>query len=521
MRSLYALLCMVVLLILDTYAMAADFIIGNKSGVEFNIKNDTVIVDGVYLDFARINVNDAITLENNGDIYGDLYLCSDCVAAIRNRGNIYGVIHVGTNGGLVQLISDVRDAVRINVDGAYNVAVSDVEMISVGDIFGAAGDAGKIIIANSVIMIDSVADPVGNGVPGPNIEFVGENIIYIPDLDAFNGTAVLSNVSGDGSVHFHAENVNPLYALKSIVEDGDLYLTMVRETDYSKILKNPVGDFLNQLRKYNPTDGLLKRMDLASDMNELNRAMSHSARLNPILLMRSTDIVDRTVFGVHIARENILSADTFAIVSDNFGSYGARARAGLVIGDGLFVDGAIYSAIVDFDNGMDEYMTHIYGANFRAVFDLSENYFVRTGVGASVSKFDIGPVFDGRDATYNPRGINLYGVSDVGMKIDIGDGVDIGLFSGMRFNNASVAGDAETNLKPYIGGDVLYGFETAGLRYDYGGHCVFYSDGAIESDLKISILSIMDDAGGDFSIGIIHNEMGTSYKFSVSINYMF
>ena len=51
-----------------------------------------------------------------------------------------------------------------------------------------------------------------------------------------------------------ADNVNPLYVLNSYIKSGNLYAILSRETDYSKILKNEIGNFLNSIRNDNPND---------------------------------------------------------------------------------------------------------------------------------------------------------------------------------------------------------------------------------------------------------------------------
>lgn len=501
-------------------AAGAEYLDGNILGNLYNFYTDTIIADAVIVDAGRMNLFDAVTVENHGSLFGEIYLCDGCNASIRNLGDIYGTVHVDNDAEFNQIISTNADVTHMSVDGDYSVVVRDGDMVSLDNVVGISGNAGKIIVVNSNLTLNA---PIGVS-DRPDIEFCGENMIYVDDATRFLGAPVITNADGVGAVHFHSDNMNPLFALRSYAVDNDIYLKIVRETDYSKILKNDVGNFLDELRDEMPNDPLLNKMDLVTDMAELNKIMSKSVRLNPIKLMDTVRILGAFESGFASDAAdgfNVGGLSPILIGSENFYTYGIRLGSGGRVGGDLSVAIGAYAAMTDYMDGINEYSAEIYGANLRAVYHLDEVYFVHGIVGATVAEFDLGPVLDGNEIVRNPNGTDIYGAVDFAGRVKIGDGFSVSPFAGVTADRVGIVGIDDFEIDGRAGLNAEYSFEVIGLRYDYAASLTVSTNGDLRGAIRVGIWSVTDAAGADVGIDIIRSDDGVSYKASVGGKFSF
>lgn len=503
----------------------SDIIDDNNGGDIWNVLNDTRVMNGTVVEFDNININNSVTFENMGYIDGDIHICPECIVEIKNSGHINGSIYTSYARNLVQIISNADEVTSLNVNGHYNVSVNG-EMLSLDEIINASATADKIIFSDSTLVLDSPIK-TGRGIGGPVMEFLGETMIYIDDANDFTDTPVLSNVAGDGAIHFHSDNLNPLYALHSSVDDNHkLYLSIVRETDYSKVLRNKTGEFLNKLRLENPDDALLRKLDSVADMDELNRVMARSVRLKPRLLMNPIKTIDRFETSVDSGFDNKNSnfrimAEPIIVLSDDFYSYGGRVEISGNVVDTLSVGLAAYGTVVDFADDINDYSAMLYGVNATATYNFYEKYFVRAVVGATVAEFDTGAVLDNDKAVYNPSGVDLYGAIDIASRINFGDSLSVMPFVGLVTNRISMLNDSDLDSTGRVGIGIGYGFEMLGMRYDYDAVMSVNTSGDTEAGLRISVFSVMDAAGGDIKIVAVHDENNVSYKISAGLKLEF
>lgn len=500
-------------------AVAADYVDGNLSGQIYNFQNDSIILENAVMDYERFNMFDTVTVENHGTVFGDIYVCHGCSTAIRNSGYIDGTVRVDGYSEFNQVILDVTDITNIKVDGDYTVVVHNADMIPVESVLDVSSDAIKIVVKNSTLTLGSPID----GLSHSPVIFSGENMIYIGDVDMFLTSPVITNIHGDGAIHFCSDNINPLYALHSYIADDNLFVKMVRETDYSKIFNNDIGIFLDRLRTESPGDKLLIKMDSATSVFELNKIMSLSARLHPEMLMDGVKILDafESDFVSVPADDFNMNLSPILIVGDDFYTYGMRLGTGGGISENLFVAAGMYAAMTDYADDVNEYLAEIYGANFRAVYYLNDDYLLHGIMGASFARFDIGPVWDDGAVVYNPNGLHTYGATDLGRHINFDNSVSAIPFVGIEAGRVSVAGYAESYFDVRAGINLKYSFEMIGLRYDYGALVMTTTGGDIHAGIRLGLWSSADDAGADVGICSIRDADKTSYKLTVKGKFLF
>ncbi len=526
MRCGYAICFMAICSIcLDGFCYAESNIINDdNSGPVWNVAGDTRVARGALLEYHNINLMTPMMFENMGRIYGDVHVCPECIVKIKNSGHINDVIFVPSPESLVQIISSADDITHLNVNGHYSVSVNG-DMLLLDEIISTSLAADKIVFSDSTLVLDA---PIiaGREISTPVMEFDGETMIYIDDANDFTNTPILSNITGDGKIRFHSDKLNPLYALRSSIVEEKLYLITVRETDYSKILRNKTGEFLDKLRLENPDDALLRKLDSVADMDELNSVMAHSVRLNPQLLMNPVRTIDRFETSGDFVTDNKNSglgirAEPIVVLSDDFYSYGGRVEFYGNVVDAWSIGVAAYTAIIDFADSINDYSAELYGVNATTRYNFYEKYFVRAIAGASVAEFDIGAVLGNDKIVYNPTGLDLYGAIDIASNINFGDSFSITPFVGAVINRISVSDDSDFDSAGRAGIDIGYGFEMVGLRYDYDAMMSVNTFGDIEAGLRISVFSDMDAAGGDIKLTAVRDENCVSYKISAGLKLVF
>jgi hypothetical protein len=171
----------------------------------------------------------------------------------------------------------------------------------------------------------------------------------------FGNGPIMSNVYGDGTISIYSENTNPLYRVAARISDNALYVDVVRDTDYFKILQNDAGMFLNSIRVGNPDDKLIAALDRATTMAELESIMSRTVRMNPIRMMDAVRTFNMfEMIDVATLSDGVSVAPIF-LYSDDFNASGVGADVSFDISRNLKIAASVYAATMDFTNDLDEY----------------------------------------------------------------------------------------------------------------------------------------------------------------------
>ena len=517
MRFLLLYFIVSLLVCVDAYSMDLnDFM--SVDYVEFS--EDWHVMSDGGLDVGSIDIVDAISIINDGIVRtNEIYIENGSHVYIKNRGTFSAdYVYMSENARIVQVVSDVRDMNKLDIPVGFDLLVSDAHRMSLVDVMNFAADADKITLNNSSFVV------WGNHMELPNfseIELSGEIIFYLYGYDFGSGNPLLHNVSEYGSVSVWADNVDPIFAVRAYVSDDDLYVGLVRETDYKKILGDETGDFLNDMRRRNMGDKLLSALDGANSFSELRAIMARSARLNPILMMRPVRMFNKfeTLSDYHLHDD--MDAGIFYVGADDFYISGIRIGGAVHVDDSVSVWVSGYGGILNYADDMDEYMGLIYGANAKVVYDC-DVLFVRSVAGLSAVRFDTEPVFDGTGATTSPDGVSVYVSADVGHGFDITSDITISPYVGLAVDDARILHQNDSEILAHAGADLSYGFDMLGIRYDYIVSGRVATNGDIIGGVRANFWSVMDGAGAGIGANILHDDIfGISYKFSITGNMRF
>lgn len=478
----------------------------------FHITDDFLVDDTGVIDADQIFVDGSATIVNRGEIAGDIFVADGCQVYIQNSGNMTGEIHLGTNAFVTQVITSADDMTDLDIWGDYSVLVRGNGELNLADIKQKAPFANEIILENATIKISN-ADGVVRLFRRhpPEIKLMGEVTINIDPNTIHDGDIILSGISGDGAVLVHAPGLNDLFIATTQAKNGNLYLKIIRETDYFKILDFERGSFMNILRNLAPEDKFVLAMDTAQSRDEMERVMANSVRFNPLNLMRHVRVIDAFELA-DFQINNGLSAKLDGVYMDGCVIPTFNAAMGLAFGPvEIGVNGR--AAVANISDDLNDFAGLTLGGDIRAGLDL-KYVWMRSIVGISFSDFDVGPVLGADEMRIDPKGRSVYGATDIGIRIKSGN-FSFMPFVGIEMTKYAIAGFDERNLS--IRGGIAVGstIETDGLRYDVKLRAMG-ADGKVVGGMVMGIYSVWDGLGIDVAADIYHDDITPAYRLSVT-----
>lgn len=487
-----------------------------------SLTEDLLVADTGKFSSSRTDVDRSVSISNRGVINSDFYIDDGVRVYVQNSGTINGAFHVAADSSLVQVVQSAADITYIDVSSNFSVLVQDADNLYLSDVFDVGTDADKIILDNSTLVLDGPHRRRLNADPRA-IEIVGDVILKLDSADGLDCSApALHNVSGTGRVLVEVADINPLYKIVTGVDDGDMYMKMVRETDYAKIFENDVGRFLNSLRRVWPGDKLLSAMDNASDIETLNSIMTDSVRLNPIKLMapvRRMHMLDVSD-GWRYSDMDVIHVNADIIFSDASSTYRAGAVAAVAIARNVYAAIGGHVGLFDVSDDINDFSGYVYGARMNMRFD---DGLIVGNLLAGISRADFiaDCIFDGDTVVDDPSGMAGYAAMDIGAYLFREHDLTIAPFAGVMTHYMSVLNASDTIALANCGIDINLSEHEFDILYDYGIRGNVLTDGTGYVGTFIKFAAPDDDVGGELNTAVIHDESGTGYKISISAHVLF
>ena len=245
-----------------------------------------VNVSGVYTVLGGDSINENIVIvgdsviRNYGQINGNISVANPVYSIqFQNGGSVDG--DFATNGALVnQIVSANSDLNPIGNLSGHDIRVetNSEEQINFARLLEIGANANEIFINNTTLVINSELPTVG-----PHIT-LGTQTVFVVDY-------VSDNVS-----HFLANNISPQGAI--VIQSTNPFYTanlgggnaLVRQTQYTYVLRNSVGEYLDALRIKSPNDRLLRALDAVDDVQQINGILAKTAKIHPLRIMESVRV---------------------------------------------------------------------------------------------------------------------------------------------------------------------------------------------------------------------------------------
>ena len=477
----------------------------------YNITESTFVAPGVYVEAPDIYITDSLLLDNAGTIIGNINVCQKCQLDIINSGELNVVFSVADGAIVNQIISNKAHMVSIDLDSGLNLTVQDMpDAVSFTDILNVSGDADVITFRNTNVIWDSP------GFITSNVKFEENVVLRVTDSMKIIGVPLIDNVSVVGNLTIDADINNPMFEVVPCVDNGTMYLGLVRQTDYTKFMDYDVGYFINSLRYDAYADSFIDALDGAQSVDVINEIMAESVRMSPINMMdvvRVFNMFDANDFG------NDLGVGATYILGDDFNLYGGGLIGRFGLTD-LEIGASMYLNLFDATDKYDEYNGKMFGAKIYTKYNF-DNMLFRGLIGGNITKFNLDNIFDGKTSVNNPDGKSIYGSMDLLYKFYDDNSVYAFGYAGTYYGWASILENKVTDNFGRFGAEVGYTHEIMGLRYNYSLNFGVTTDVDLMFGVRARYQSVIDSIGAHASIDFIDNKIGRGYKIAAGIDFKF
>ena len=462
-----------------------------------------------------INITGSVIIENHGLLNGQINICSGCAVRIINYGEINSEFVYMGNASVIQYVNGVDTMHKIPNLTGFDIEVETSDTLDMSDFMDLISSANSVSVSSGSFMINSnVADNnvtinVGNGVA-----------FYVNNIPDDSMMPVISNISGTPFVG--QINVDPMYVVTPRWSGGALYLDLARQTDYSLIMENALGDYLDELRADDSNDKLIHALDMAQTRQELNDVLSDSGRTNPIKLMDVTRSINTLYDAITIQDMMKVGfvARPFYVSSDDFSFVGASANVAGTIGENAVGTIGMVGGMLKYDGEYDDFNAALYGGNVGVQYFNSDFYLRAFGV-LIYESFDDVNVFDGTKSVKNPDGFDGMLTSDIGMVFTVDQEFKLVPFVGARMDYMGILDDTDFDVNARLGLNIVMDTKIDGNKYNLGAKFFAQTDGAIYGGLYSDMMSVADGVGGGASVGLLYDDMGLSYKFELNVRFEF
>lgn len=481
----------------------------------YTLHDDTIIEPNTILSADSLFVKSGIWLHNAGRINANIYICDGCDFYIENTGTFTGNFISGPDSDLVQVITSREGAAPITKDG-YRILVNSAKDLSLADLAPMTTSANSITLRDTTLYYSPMVSDVGNWI------LQGENILILtPDtVSQYDEILLLSNISGDGTLHVLMQQDDILHAATTYVRDDGLYFYKVRETDYVKILDNDEGRFLNALRQNNPNDKLLLALDGAKNTTELYSIMRKSFRLNPGRLMLPIRAFNRTQSRVDLPAPHTTNLHSNAdyITASDTTIYSAGTDLHLPLGSKIGLNLGAYYGYLNGSDSYDDFDGNLYGGKISVQY-LSDVLFLNSTTGITYSRFETPGILNNDRLEFNVRGHSIYSNADIGMRFRMTN-LSAVPYVGADFSQDTILHDNNRNYRTHIGAILSYdACSNCDITYNYALNASYASDGAYGVTLNAKAWSPFDNAGLNLGAGLFREDNITYYKLSVGATF--
>lgn len=511
------------------FMVALFMLVGSATGVCAGISGvmvgvqyldfDTVIEEEGYFRDGTIYIQETLTIENHGKIESAIHVNDGRVLLIENSGEYNAEATLGVGSKIIQVIKTEDNIRKLNgIVANYDIQVTNQIGVLNWDNIVAIADVGTTFnLVDAKIRMDTITSV-------DNVVINGDVFIYTNTIP-ISGTQLFSNVEDNGMVYVVPDNLDKLYKMETY-KDGanNMFVRMIRSTDYARIFDNNMGRFLNLLNEKSPNDKLIRRMNSGQTIGKLNSIMSKSVKLHPIKLMQPLQMLysHKMLENVHIDNDSGMGLSLFGVFSNDMNLMGVGPNINVKYADDLYMK--IYGEVtrLEYSDDINEYNGTSYGVGTDVIYKLPLNNFVRAYGGFHYSSFDAGLVFDNSHATKNPDGYSGFIISEFGHHFDLEDNFYVSPFVMVGGEYMNVLNSDDSNSYVGAGGDIGFCSEFDRLRYDYRVRGIVRSDGGIGAQLNVSAWSIFDAAGLDFRTSAFYDKIfGLSYGVSLNAKFNF
>ena len=482
-----------------------------ENGVEISAPTD-----------AFIEMNDVVHLHNSGIINGIINTNGNNLMVYNTVDN--ATINVTGDGNVVQVISADNEFTHLSIGGTdFGVAIEGISNVNFADIQSL--NSNSFVITDSSVFMDDFNDWQNS--LDLDISLEGNVSLIINDADTVHSGDVITHTVSNDTINVIITNLDKMYKPELRVVNGGIGLYIVRETDYSVIFEDSENSeeqrnsALEQIRQNHPDDKLLRALDQARDIDEINRLKNLSYRFNHGILLRPVKMLSKFSLVNFLKRENVsgIGIEPYYVMSDTTDAMMAHVYSGYKF-DNLYFDAGLNFGKFDYSDDLNEFSGMFYGfdINSKQIFDklwLGESFEL------SLTSFKADYISDNGDIKKNPMALSWYGDIVVGYDFDMKHDIVISPVVGLTYQSYKVADVSDTDFYLHGGADAKYFFVVDGIRYEYSVLGAVGTNGDLFANFGIGFVSVTDNFGVSLNASILKDDFDCYYKFSLNAKMLF
>lgn len=481
---------------------------------------DVIIANGATVNpqnGTSIAMNDTVYLHNNGVINGTINT---------NEYNLYvhntvdnAVINVSGNGNIVQRIYNNDEITKVDFGTTdFTVQINNINNLNLTDIQNMNADS--FTITDSCIVMDDFnlwQDWTKDVTLDGNISFVINQRNTVT-----SGTHINHTFGGVRISSIEIMDLDDSHKTYWEYDGSDIILYIVREKNYGQIFDdaNIEENVLDLIRQRHPNDKLLKALDRANTIDEINRLKGLSYRFNHDIMLRPLKMLNKfSAFGL-ARKENDsgVGLEPFYIISNTMNMVGGRVYIGYNYDNLYFGMGGSIGRF-NYSDDLNEFDGMFYGIDFKSkqTFD---KFWLKQVFGFSLSDFHADYVSN-EQIKNNPLGLSGYVDVSMGYDFNIDKDITFSPIAGVAFLPSKVADASDTESYVHGGADIKYFFVTDGIKYEYALSGSVGTNGDIFANARIGFMSVSDNAGVSFNAGVLKDDFDYYYRFSLDAKILF
>ena len=498
------------------YAVEYTNVVGSIYADSYNISDNMFFENSATVLANDIYIISSAYIKNHGSINGNLHVNSGMELHFQNSGSFSGVITLNEGAVFIHEITDESEVIPLNVTSPHTINVVGANMLSLNSVLGLVGSNDKLILRDSTLILDCDLSALSE------LNLADSVFLYIPSGANYESVGEL-RINGNGRVYVYSDNSDILNGYQTSVDNGNLVVRTVRSTDYVQILHNKTGEFLNLIRTYNPDDKLLRALDNARSVDELNKIMSRSVRIHPRLMLNPIRTFNDMIMDEFASRSDMHNGAgrLMYVTSGDFDIYSANVNVGMHITSDFYISAFGALGVLDLSDDINEYGAVLYSGGIRTNYNISHTDIIRGVFGATYADIDSDFVFDGQIATDLSSASSIYGTLDFEHRFYFMDKFFVGPLIGAKSSYDTILQDPDFDSAFYAGVNMGYGYVEYGIGYGYGIRAFTETNGSINAEFKVSVWSPFDAIGGDLTIGAMRGDEYTAYKVSIGTHFMF
>ncbi len=463
-----------------------------------------------------INMNLSVHLYNDGYINGTINT-NGHVLNVYNSGTIAGGINA-SGGTVIQHVRSGTELTNISVTGGgFSVEIDGYQNANFTDIKNMNADS--FTITGSSVVIDDFNDWQNWD---KNVVLNGEILLIINNPESVHSGEVIRHTVNGNTINVVIPNLDKMYKPELILVGDELVLNIVRETNYDLVFSessgnnSETGSVLEALRNKHNQDKLLSALDSANTWDEINKIKNLSYRFNhdillrPIKTLNSFSLVD----SLKSETETGFGIIPYYTISNKMDGFGGRVYVGYE-NEFIYVNAGIGMHKFDYSDKFNEFSGISYAFDIKSKQHINK-FFLGEIIGLNLTDFKADYVSKDNKLENNPLGISWYGDIFIGYDFDLFQDIKITPNVGFAYQRYDVADVLDNESFVHGGMEIKYSFTMDGIKYEYALSGGGGSDSNLYLTTSVGFISVLDMAGASAEIGILNDEIGTHYKFSLN-----